>query len=426
MTGSVIKFGLVIVIVFLAIFVLWAGIAPLDSASVAQGSVVLNSSRKTIQHLEGGIITEILVKEGDMVVTGQPLVKLNQLSAKAEKESLLVKLQTALATEARLIAERDNSEEIKFDDLLLANIADEQVAKIIDSQQKLFEARHNDINGQIELLEQRIAQLDEEQEGIKSQHLAAAAQRKLIDEEVKMTEELHEKGLASKTRVLTLKRGKSSIEGTIGNLLTDAARVKEKISELQTEIHTVQNKYTRDVMNELKDVQAQLVELKEKFSAKSDTFERTVISAPQSGKITGLKYHTVGGVITPGAAIMDIVPQDDNLIVEAKVSPNDIDVIHDGLQAKVMLTAYRSRSVPRLDGNVIYVSADKFSDEKNGFGYFMARVEIDKKELEELSDEIKLYPGMPAEVFIITGSRTFLGYLLTPLRDTFHRAFREE
>lgn len=418
--------GMIIAGFVLGLFGLWAGIAPLDSAAIANGSVVLSASRKTIQHLEGGIISEILVKDGDEVVQGQPLIHLNATSANAQQELLLGQFRTAKATELRLLAERDSAEELAFDHPLLKDSDNPALAKLLEGQKKLFETRRNSVSGQSDVLQERIMQYNEQIKGLEAQGLEIEKQSGLISEELNVVAGLVKKGLEQKPRLLALKRQASALDSEAAKNYSAIATIRGSISESQLQIINVQTDYLKEVMTELKDIQQQVSDLQEKIQASGDILERTTITAPQAGKITGLKYHTIGGVITPGAAIMDIVPQDDRLIIEAQVKPQDIDVVHEGLPAKVMLTAYRSRFVPRLEGKVIQVSADRFTNEKTGEPFFLARIEISEKAIEKLSDKISLYPGMPAEVFITTGESTFLQYLASPIIDSFRHSFKEQ
>ncbi|MCE3232978.1 MAG: HlyD family secretion protein [Rickettsiaceae bacterium] len=396
---SVIWGGIITAVVFL-FFGLWAGFAPLDSAAIANGSVVLSASRKTVQHLEGGIIQEILVKEGDNVTKGQPLIHLNATSANSQQELLLGQFRLAKASEIRLLAERDEG--------------------------KPFETRQAAVSGQINILQERIMQYNEQIKGLEDQTKEVRKQKQLIDNEVKSVSGLVEKGLEQKPRLLALQRRQSELDGETAKHASEIATIKGSISEAQLQIINVQNEYLKSVMTELKEVQQQISDLQEKIQASGDILKRTVITAPQAGKVTGLKYHTLGGVITPGAPIMDIVPQDDRLIIEAQVRPQDIDIVHEGLPAKVMLTAYKSRFVPRLEGKVTQVSADRFINDKTGEAYFLARIEINDGTIAKLTKNIVLYPGMPAEAFITTGESTLLQYMASPIIDSLRKSFKEE
>lgn len=419
-------FGLAVAGFTLLFFVGWGGIAPLDSAAVAPGSVVVASNRKTIQHLEGGIITDILVKDGDKVEAGQELVRLNATSAKARREMVTGKLLSARAAEARLVAMRDGKETIEVTEGLKALQEKEDYQQVIAGQQGLFETRRKAYLGEIQVLDQRILQLEEKITGIQAQKAGTEKQLSLIAEEIETTSKLLEKGLSLKSRLLALQREEASLQGQIGSFVSEITNTQERIGETKIQKLNRENEYQKEVATEMKDVQQEIAGLEEQLSASSDVFERTVITAPQAGTVTGLKYHTVGGVIAPGTAIMDLVPQDDMLMIEVRIQPQDIDAVHPGLEAKVRLSAYRSRMLPRLSGKVEYVSADRFIDEKAQMAYYLGRVRIDEDEMRKLAGKVELYPGMPAEVFIVTGSRTLLEYLGAPLIQSFQRSLVED
>lgn len=417
--------GLLVTAFVLLFFGVWAGTAPLDSAAIADGSVALYENRKTIQHLEGGIISEILVKEGDVVTKGQPLIVLNATSANAQQQLLMGQLQAAQAVEARLKSERDDLPEIAFEGLPVDSTSPE-IMDIINSQKHLFETRRAAIKGQVDILQERIMQYNDKIAGLRTQIKEVEAQSALIAEEVATVSDLLKRGLEQKPRLLALQRRQSELKAAKAAHQADIATTQGGISEAQLQIIYLQNEYLKEVMMELRDVQQQVADVKERLSASGDILDRTVITAQQSGKVNGLRYHTIGGVIAPGAPVMDIVPQNDKLIVEARVKPEDIDIVHEGLDAKVMLTAYKSRFVPRLKGKVIQLSADIFTDEKTGISYYQARIEIDKSDLDSLSGKVELYPGMPAESFIRTGEQTLLDYLISPVLDSFRRSFKEQ
>ncbi len=422
--------GPIIVGLWIAIFVFvflggWAAFAPLDSAAIAPGSVVLDDNKKTIQHLEGGIISEILVKEGDSAEAGQPLIRLSGTTARARQEILGNQLRTAQATSARLIAERDGLEELTFSPELLELQDRPEVQEIMDGQKRLFESRSKAMKGQTDVLQQRIAQLRDEIEGLVAQEKAASAQIKLIKEEIETVQALVDKGQGLKPRLLSLQRKAAELEGNRGEFVALIARAEQAIAENNLQIINTENEHQSEVIALLRETQDTIADLQERVRASEDILERITVTAPQSGVITGLKFHTVGGVVGPGEPIMDIVPLDDRLVVEAQVDPRDIDVVHQGLKARVRLSAFKARFVPPIDGTVKHISADKFIDQAVGKAFYLARVEVDEEQLGAL-DNVDLYPGMPAEVLIVTGERTFLNYLVSPITDSFNRAFREQ
>lgn len=417
--------GLAVILVVLGTFLLWAVLAPLESAAIAPGTVVVDSNRKTIQHLEGGIIEKILVAEGDYVVIGQPLVRLSETAAKARDELLRAQLLTAMATEARLLAERDGLEEIAFPEEFKETMEEAEIKEVVDTQKRILSSRRNATMGQINVLDQRIKQLEEEIIGMEAQEKSTRRQLSLIKEEVGMISTLVRQGNAPKSRLLALQRRQSELEGTRGEYLANIARAKQSITEAKLSKINVQNDYTKEVVSELKEIIENTSTLREQINASQDVLQRIEIISPINGIVQDLHYHTAGGVVTPGAEIMDIVPAQDKRVIEAKVSPQDIDVVHVGLPARVRLSAYKTRQTPDLAGELIHVSADRSVNERTGEVYYKARVAIDQASLDKLKN-VELYPGMPADVMIVTGERTLFSYLISPITDSFWFAFKEQ
>lgn len=279
--------------------------------------------------------------------------------------------------------------------------------------------------GQTDVLKQRIAQFEDQVAGLEAQYKSVGDQLALIAEETGIIRDMLAKGLAHKPRLLELERHGAELEGQKGQIRAQEARIAENITETQLQILNLRNERLKEVVAELKDVQQEISQVQEELYAAEDALRRTQVVAPIAGIVTDVKYHTIGGVVGPGAPIMDIVPQEDRLIVEARVQPDDIDVVHKGLSAKVMLTPYKSRFLPRLQGDVIHVSADSLVDEHTGHSYYIARIELHADELAHLAADVQLYPGMPVDVFIVTGRRSFASYLMSPITDSFQKAFRE-
>ncbi len=414
---------------FLIVFVFiggWAAFAPLDSAANAPGTVVLGGSSKTVQHLEGGIISEILIHEGDLVKEGQPLIKLDETKAKATWEILSGQLRSAKALEARLLAERDSKEKVTFDEYLMKSQDDLEIAEIMKSQQALFISRRDSLNGQVAILEQRMKQFDDEIKGLTAQKQSADRQLELINEEVVVVEQLVKEGKAVRPRLLSLQREQASLEGRRGEYLSLIARAGQSITENKLAITNLKHDMMKEVMTQLRETQAQVADVEERVWAAEDVLKRSVITASQEGIISGLKFHTVGGVIAPGSEVMNIVPQDDERIIEAQVSPQDIDVVKLGMSVKVFLAAYSTRSVPMLDGEVILISPDRFIDQYTGMPYYKVNVKIPQETLDKVVVGVELRPGMSADVQIITGERTPLQYMIAPLASYFTTAFKEE
>lgn len=423
-----IYFGMVVCAIFFGIFGFWAATAPLDSAAIAPGTVVLASNKKTVQHLEGGIIDKILVKEGDVVTKGQALIKLSSTTADARKVLLTNQITSAEAREIRLKAERTNAKEITFPDSMTKSDGNLELAEIVDGERRLFYSHQKMITGQTGILNQRIAQRHEEINGLKELVLSMEQRLKFIIEERNNVAKLVKKQQATKPRLLALQRKHAELKGIKGQYTANIAQAEQAITESEQEKLNLSINMLNKVEEQLRETQNQLSDLYERRRAAADILDRTVITAPQSGIIANMQYHTAdsSGVIPPGSPILDIVPQDDALVIEARVTPMDIDVVRKGLQSRVRLTAFKSRSVPTLNGTVIHVSADKLIDQNTGIPYYKAKIEIDEQMLASLAEHVELYPGMPADVLIVTGERTFFEYLLSPISDSINKAFKEQ
>ena len=407
-------------------FMLWSVTAQVHSTAIANGKIVVDSNKKIIQHLEGGIIEEIYVQSGDKVEGGDRLVRLSETSAKANQELLSKQLFALNAAKIRLRAERDGADNLDYSELSVEYENDEEFVKILDGELELFEIRKKSLNERVNILTQKKKQLKKEIAGLSSQKSAAKQRIGMLQEESTSLDELYNDRLISKSRYLDLKKQKVELEGNRGQYEANISKVYQAISETDLEIANSRTEKLNEVLKELQEVQTKIADLSERTSASSDVLTRTLILAPVSGIVNNLKYHTKGGVITPGAEILEIIPQDEELIVEVRVNPQDIDVVTIGLDSKVRLSAYKSKAVPMLKGKVINVSADSFEDQQTGLSFFVVRIRINDRELSKLAGDVRLYPGMPVESYIVTGSRTFLQYLMDPITVSMRRAFREE
>jgi HlyD family type I secretion membrane fusion protein len=417
--------GTATILLFFGGFGAWSATAPLTSAAVAPGQVIVQGNRKRVEHLEGGIVKEILHPDGDFVEAGEPLVRLDDTRTRATYDMLQGQFRAALALEARLITERDGADKIDFPSALMeAARQDANVAQIVIAQNNVFKARRSTMEGQIKIMQQRVAQAREEIAGLEAQERSEAQQLALIGEELADVEQLVEKGLQRKTRLLALKRARAAIEGSRGEHVAEIARARQKIGEAKLIVLDLKNRRLNEVVDGLREAQESIADLTERVRAAEDILVRTTIRAPQSGVIVGSRVHTVGGVIEPGLPLMEIVPQDNKLIVETKVRPEDIDSVRTGLAAHVRLTGLNRRTTPSIDGEVVYVSADRLTDPETGIGYYRADVEVELASIDELG--ITLTPGMPAQVLIVTGERTAFNYLISPLADRFASALKEE
>lgn len=419
--------GLMLMFLLFGVIGLWACLWPLQTGAIAPGRVMTESNRKDIQHLEGGIIQEILVGDGDVVKAGQALVKLDATNAKARNEQVLAQYLTAKATEARLVAERDNKESVTFPaDYLTQESANAKVKEVLDTQRRLFTTRRDALNGEVEVLNQKIAQSGDEIRGLKEQISAAGTQIGLLNEEIKTVGELVKSGNAVKSRLLALQRQQADLMGQRGNAQAMVSRANQTINESKISILNAKNDFAKQVAAELKDTQTQLATLEEQARATTDVAKRVEVTAPIDGTVTALAVHTVGGVVQPGETLLSIIPSGDRLIVEARVNPQDIDVVHAGLTAQVKLTAYKTRYLRPVEGKVMTVSADRVDDKATNQSYFVARVEIPQSELAALGPSVKLSSGMPADVLIVTGTRKMISYIIDPIRESFGHAFHDQ
>lgn len=418
--------GFMIILTFFGGFGVWAYFAPLNGAAMASGFVGVSTKRKTIQHLEGGIIKEILVKEGDIVKPGQPMLVLDGTQSQANLDIVKSRYATTKALEVRLIAERDGKSSVDYPaDLLEASKADKDLAAIIQGQTQLFETRRSTLQGQTAVLQQRIAQSDEIIRGAQEQIRAKQVQNRLLDEEISTVLKLLDSGNATKPRLLALQRNRAAIDSDIAELTSVIARTKQNINETQLQIINLQRDRQNDVATNLRQTQDKILDLQEQLRSSQDVAKRITITAPEEGKVMSLKFVTTGGVIRPGESILDLVPTEDKMVINAQLPPQEISAVHVGQAALVRLLAYKSRTTPSLNGVVTYLSADRLIDPKNGQGYYDLSVEVDLSELEKFPN-IKLYPGSPAQVMIATGERTAMDYLLSPFTQSLNRAFREQ
>ncbi len=417
------------ILILTSVTLIWGTLAPIDSAAVAKGTVTLLSNKKVIQHLEGGMIEKIYVKDGDTVKAGDSLIKLSDTVPTANRDILQSQLYEERASEARFIAMRDQLTEIHFpQDIVAGSKNNEAINKIMATQIRLFDSQVSAQSSKMAALKQRIIQAGEQINGQTAQKNSTASQLEILKQNVASIEKLVESGFDTKTHLTTVQRNQMELEGNLGQYDAEIAKIQQGITEAQMTLSSQASDFETTISDGLRESQAKVADLTEKLRAAQDVAERTVIAAPASGIINGLKHHTIGGIIQPGVPIMDIIPQNDQLIIEAHVRPGDIDVVRAGLNARVIFTAYKAGSTPRIDGRVIQVSADRINDTQSSppDSYYVALVEVDKNILLNTTKHIELYPGMPADVLIRTGSRSFLNYLFSPIMDSMHRAFREE
>lgn len=421
------RLGYLLVIVVFGFFGSWSLLAPLGSAALAPGTLAVESYRKTVQHLEGGIVEAIHVRDGDNVLKGQILLELEDTSSRAQLETLRGQLFSALAREARLIAERDNKNSVIYPATLKNASADTRAQEDMRVQNQAFSVRKHSREGEIGILKEQRQQLLAKIEGIKAQKNSSTQLSESLTKDLTDFRAMLKEGYVEKQKVTELERRLTEAEGNIGDFTANIATSQTQMSEIALKILQIDKDFQREVVEELSKVQSELSELREKNQWLEDTVERTTIKAPESGMVLGLTVHNLGAVIPPGGHILDIVPQREKLLVEAQVSPLDIDRVKIGQKTEIRFSSFKSAKTLKINGHLISLSADRLTDEKNQISYYLARVEVDKTGLEELhKNGLELLPGMPVEVLINTGDRTFFEYLMQPLSNIFARSLIED
>jgi HlyD family secretion protein len=404
---------------------IWSSLAPLESAAIASGVVESESSRKTIQHLEGGIVREILVSDGDAVRTGQVLIWLDDTKARAEVQSLQGQLWDAMGREARLQAEQQDHEQVSFPaGMETARNENISAAAVLTAQLNIFEARRQVFRSQVAVIREKRLQVDKEILGLKAQETSVAQRVEIAREELDMVTTLVNKGLERRPRLLNLEREVADLQGRQGEIAAHISRAEQVINESQATHLKLESDRQYEIAQSLREAQNQVFQLRERLRTAEDQLSRTEVKAPEDGVVTDLRIHTPGGVIAAGAPLMDLVPRQDRLIVTARIKPEDIDVVHPGLNADVHLLPYNQRRVPRLKGVVTHVSADRLVDKRTEQPYYATKIRV--QDLRIVDNDIRIIPGMPAQVFITTGRGTVALYALRPLLDSFHNAFSED
>jgi HlyD family secretion protein len=417
--------GLAVVLVLAGGLGGWASTAQISGALIAPGTLVVESNVKKVQHPTGGVVGEVRVKDGDTVKLGDVLVRLDDTVTRASLAIVTKGLNGLYARAARLEAERQGDDTIKFPPQLANFANDPDIKAVIESETKLFEVRRASRTGQKAQLRQRIGQLQEELVGLQAQTAAKGQEIALIQRELTGVRELYEKKLVQLSRVTQLERDAARLEGDRGQLIASAAQAKGKITETELQIIQVDKDLNTEVSKDLRETNDKIGELVERKVTAEDQLRRVEIRAPQDGMVLQSTVHTVGGVITAGDAIMLIVPQADNLSVEARINPQDIDQLRLGQKTLLRFSAFNQRTTPELNGIVSRVSPDITTDQRTGQPYYTIRVELPVDEITKLGD-VKLIPGMPVEAFVQTGDRTMMSYLVKPLQDQLMRAFREK
>lgn len=417
------RVGLLIIFLVFGIFGVWAAVAPIEGAAHAPGIVVVKTYKKLVQHLEGGIVSEILAQNGDYVSAGEPLLILDNTQPLAQLEITNSQFVALKAIESRLIAERDEHSAVIYPDSLTRG--ELNASEEMSAQTQIFQARKAANEGAIEVLEQRIEQLQSKRVGLHAlktskETLAASYAEELVD-----VRELLSQGFSDKTRVRELERSHALSSGEAAELTASISTTEIEIGEARLQILQRRREFLNEVVNQLGETQTNLKDVLERTTALRDIVSRTVVRAPAAGVVNGMQIHTVGGVVGPGQPIVDIVPQTEELIIEARVSPLDIDRVTEGQSVMIRFSSFGRGSVPTIFGTVLNLSADALLDQNTGASYYQARIEVTAEGIADLGS-LTLMPGMPADTFIATGARTFLQYLFKPFTNAMARSFIED
>jgi HlyD family type I secretion membrane fusion protein len=424
-TGAMIAFG------FFVVLLGWAAFAPLDAAVSAQGVIAVSGNRQSVQHRDGGVVTAIHVREGQKVPTGAILIEMAAPDLRAMERALTSDYLTLLAQRSRLMAERTGQggvpipaefKGLSADDRALANQA-------MALQTAQFAARRGSISAQQSVLGQRSAQLGEQRSGYAAQRLALQEQQRLIQLEIDGLRELEAKGFASKNRLRALERAYADLKGREAAMSAEMARAGEGMGETRMQSVTIRSEALEQIATELRDTQSRLSEVLPKLISTREQLQRAQVRAPATGQVVGLTVFTVGGVVAPGSTLMEIVPDNKNLVIQAQVSPADADDVFPGQKAQIRFLSVSDRTLPLLSGKVKTISADSFTDEKSGLSYFRAEVEVPQSELNQVRGAVgrgSVRPGLPVDVVLNVRPRTALQYVLEPLTRNFWRSLREQ
>lgn len=418
--------GYLIVIMTFGVLGAWASFAKLDSAVFAPGTISLEGNRKVVQHFEGGIVQNIFVREADTVKEGDVLLRLNDIEARSNLEAIETRMDVARIVEARLLAERAVSDEISLPADLTPEEASTAVTFAFKDQQDLFEDRRSILKSRLDILSSRIEQTNSQIKGLELQKSASDRRVENFTEMVTRMRSGQEMGLIQTNTLSQREDELISIEASLGGLISEIAQAKNAINETEFEMLQIKQEYRERASNELEEVRAEIAELAQRHNIASDVLDRTEIRAPGSGTIQNLKVHTVGSVVRPGDILMELVPEDEELVVNARVSPLDADNVVSGLSAEVRFTAFQTRLTPILLGKIKSVSNDVITPENpQEAPYYLARIDVDELDIPE---EIRgrLTAGMPADVIITTGERTVINFIVSPLLDAVRKSLIEE
>lgn len=417
------RIGYLILFITFGLFGGWAALAPLDSAALGPGVVTVKHYRKTVQHLEGGIVRELRVRDGDLVQAGDVLLRLDDTQARAELEMVRSQLIAARAQEARLLAERDRLDAPA--PLVDLDESDPRVREAQDSEARIFQSRRTSLLGEIALLEKAVVQLEEQIRGIRAvvankQELATSYEEEIGDLRALLVE-----GFVDKQRLREQERNLARLRAEAAEHQSAIAQARLRIGETQLQILQLKKTFASDVVTRLGEAHSRVYDLRERLTAVQDRMARTLVRAPEAGMVIGMAVHTVGGVVGAAEPLMDIVPASEELIVEVQISPVDIDRVAPGKLADIRFSAFKSSVTPVIEGRLVHVSADRLVNPESSLPYYLGRLELTEQGRRTLGD-LALVPGMPAEVLINTGARTLLDYLLQPASNALARSLIED
>jgi HlyD family type I secretion membrane fusion protein len=418
--------GFALIAAFFLGFGGWASLVTLENAVMGDGVVTVENVRQPVQHRDGGLVRELLVKEGMRVEKGQPLLRLDTTEAQASLDVLMAQMDGLLAREARLLAERSDAEAISWPVALSGRQAESAAVRaVLDEEQQVFAARRTALLGELGLNRQKLAQLRKDWLGADTQRLARQQQLDLIRQELDGQMELFEKGYARKTRMYELQRAVAGLEGSVAEAGTEMAKTEEHIRTVEKEYQQIQAKRTEEVVSDLKDTRQKLSELAPRIEALREQLGRSMLLAPETGHVLGMSITAAGNVIAPGSKVMDIVPEAEALTLDVQVRPEDIEDVRVGQRAEVRFMTFRDLILPEIYGTVTRVSADRLSDPRTGAAYYSVRITInDTAEFRRLG--LRLQPGMPVSALIPGAARSVLNYLIWPLKKQLDGAFREK
>lgn len=419
------RLGWIIVLVGVLGFLIWAMLAPLDKGVPMSGSVTVASNRKLVQHQIGGTIDEILVKDGDVVKAGQVLLRMNSVASKSAAEVTRIQLYTAMATEARLAAERDLRKSVVFPPELEKAKSDSRVANVMQLQQQLFMTRQSSLQSELGALEENIVGMKSQLHGLQEAMISKKQQLQFLREQLDGMRDLAKDGYVAKNRLLDLERTYAQVNGAISEDLGNIGRVQRQITEVSLRRAQRTQDYQKEVRTQLTDIQRETEALQNRLQAQDFELANVEVKAPVDGTVVNLAVFTKGGVVPGGFKLMELVPGDDPLIVEGNLPVNLVDKVHTGLPVELIFAAFNSNTTPHIPGELTQISADRIVDEKSGMAFYRVKASV-TPEGKKLLKDLKVVPGMPVELFVKTGERTLMNYLLKPVMDRAKTALSED